>query len=281
MTDRRGRWRGALLGAAAALAALCGGARAADPENAAGAQPYVAQCPLAADFVTVIDVGHTPDVPGAMSARGVPEYEFNLRLARKIDTDLRAAGFARTVLMLTSKAPRAGLFKRAEDANTLGADLFLAIHHDAAPESFLETWQVNGQEQHYSDRFPGHSLYVSQQNGDPRGSLAFAHLLGMELKRRGLQYTAHYTEPYMGRWRHELIDQQAGVYRYDNLVVLMQTHMPAVLLEAGSIINRDEELALETPERQALTSGAVVMAVDAFCTARSPKRPGPVATQHR
>jgi N-acetylmuramoyl-L-alanine amidase len=49
--------------------------------------------------------------------------------------------------------------------------------------------------------------------------------------------------------------------------------MPAVLLEAGSIVNRDEELALETPERQELTSSAVVEAVDAFCTARGKTGP--------
>jgi hypothetical protein len=53
----------------------------------------------------------------------------------------------------------------------------------------------------------------------------------------------------MGRFRHELIDAEAGVYRYDHLIVLHSTVMPAVLLEAGSIVNRQEELELATPER--------------------------------
>ncbi len=48
----------------------------------------------------------------------------------------------------------------------------------------------------------------------------------------------------MGRYRHELIDEEAGVYRYDHLIVLHSAHMPAVLLEAGSIVNRQEELEL-------------------------------------
>ena len=56
----------------------------------------------------------------------------------------------------------------------------------------------------------------------------------------------------MGNRRRELLDAQAGVYRYDQLIVLKDTRMPAVLLEAGSIVNRDEELLLATPERQAL-----------------------------
>jgi N-acetylmuramoyl-L-alanine amidase len=51
----------------------------------------------------------------------------------------------------------------------------------------------------------------------------------------------------MGHYRRELIDADAGVYRFDQLVVLKMTRMPAVLIEAGSIINRPEELELGTP----------------------------------
>jgi hypothetical protein len=47
--------------------------------------------------------------------------------------------------------------------------------------------------------------------------------------------------------------------------------MPAVLLEAGSIINRDEELVVASLERQQLISAAVVDAVDSFCVAQSHK----------
>jgi hypothetical protein len=91
------------------------------------------------------------------------------------------------------------------------------------------------------------------------------------LKARGLQYTPHYTESFMGRWKRILLDAIAGVYRYDTLFVLKKTQMPAVLLEAGSIANRDEELEMASPERQQLISAAVVDAVDSFCAAQSNK----------
>jgi hypothetical protein len=91
------------------------------------------------------------------------------------------------------------------------------------------------------------------------------------LKARGLQYTPHYTESFMGRWKRVLLDAIAGVYRYDTLFVLKKTQMPAVLLEAGSIANRDEELEMASPERQQLISAAVVDAVDRFCAAQSDK----------
>ena len=44
--------------------------------------------------------------------------------------------------------------------------------------------------------------------------------------------------------------------------------MPAVLLEAGSIINRLEELELATPERRSTVAQAVTAAVEEFCTVR-------------
>ena len=73
----------------------------------------------------------------------------------------------------------------------------------------------------------------------------------------------------MGHRRRVLLDAQAGIYRYDELIVLRMTRMPAVLLEAGSIVNRQEELQLASPERRALTSAAVVAAVEEFCAGRA------------
>ena len=73
----------------------------------------------------------------------------------------------------------------------------------------------------------------------------------------------------MGHRRRELVDATNGVYRYDQLIVLRTTHMPAVLLEAGSIINRKEELELAKPQRVALVADAATHAVEAYCDAHS------------
>ena len=75
--------------------------------------------------------------------------------------------------------------------------------------------------------------------------------------------SAVYTTPRITRF--QLIDAEAGVYRYDHLIVLHSTRMPAVLLEAGSIINRQEELELATPERRLIVAEAVTAAVAEFC----------------
>jgi N-acetylmuramoyl-L-alanine amidase len=238
-------------------------------------------------FRVVVDVGHTADVPGADSARGVPEYAFNLQLADTVKQALVASGFTKTVRLITATAPWRGLFERAAHANKMHADLFISIHHDSVPDRLIETWDYNGQKHQFSDRFRGYSIFVSEANGDLKGSLAFGRLLGSELQARGMHYTSHYTLPVMGRYRHQLLDAEAGVYRYDQLIVLRSTRMPAVLLEAGSIVNRQEELELASDERRDRTAAAVVAAVEQFCAARAeakaeqPRAPGIAATPVR
>ena len=96
---------------------------------ASAAKPAAAAC-HPENFRVVVDVGHTAAVPGAMSARGVTEYSFNLALAQDTKQALVDAGFTRTVLLITDKAPPKGLITRAAAANSLPADLFLSIHHE-------------------------------------------------------------------------------------------------------------------------------------------------------
>ncbi len=55
---------------------------------------------------------------------------------------------------------------------------------------------------------------------------------------------------------------------------LRQINKPSVLLEGGSIINRDEELVLATPEHRARISAAAVEAVEKFCALRLPQDAG-------
>jgi N-acetylmuramoyl-L-alanine amidase len=224
----------------------------------------IAKCDRA-DFRVVLDVGHTAEAHGAISARNVPEYDFNLRLAHEIYKSLAEDGFAKTVLLVTHGPAKRSLLERVTVANHMSASLFLSIHHDSVPDSFLEQWEYEGQPSHFSDRFKGHSLFISYENRKLQPSLLFATFLGEQLKDRGLQYASHYTEQFMGRHRRELVDAEVGIYRYDQLVVLRETQMPAVLLEAGSIINRDEELLMTSPDHQALISTAVAVAVETFC----------------
>ena len=219
-------------------------------------------------FRIVLDVGHTAESEGAISARNVAEFVFNRRLAQRIEEKLKADGFAETRLLLTEGKARPSLVKRVAAANNLHADLFLSIHHDSVPDSFLENWEFEGKKSHFSDRFSGYSVFVSRDNPDFKTSLLFAELVGKEMKAQGLQYAQQYATAVMGRYQHPLLNKETGVYSYDKLVVLRKTRMAAVLLEAGSIINRDEELKMDSPERRDVISSGVTAAVKEFCDPR-------------
>jgi N-acetylmuramoyl-L-alanine amidase len=251
-----------------AALALAGGA--ALP---AGAQ--TAACDRSA-WSIVLDPGHTPQNPGAISARGQPELLFNQALAEVVQRRLQQAGFTR-VMRTTDADAAPTLAGRAAVANQVQADVFIALHHDSVQPQYLADWQVDGRPQRYSDRFRGHSIFVSDQNGDPAGSLRLARLLGHELRTRCLVPTLHHAEPIAGEGRL-LLDTWRGIYRFDDLVVLKSTQMPAVLLEAGVIVHRAEELLLRSPARQQQMADALTAAVLAFCAgAAAPEPPPPVA----
>jgi N-acetylmuramoyl-L-alanine amidase len=235
--------------------------------NPAALKPVAPRC-NPSKFRIVLDVGHTAESEGAISARNVSEFVFNLRLAKRIEEKLKAEGFAETRLLLTEGKARRSLVKRVTAANNLAADLFLSIHHDSVPNKFLEDWEFEGKKSHFSDRFSGYSVFVSRRNPDFNTSFAFAELIGKEMKAQGLDYARQYTQPIMGRYQRPLLNKETGVYRYDELIVLRKTQMPAVLLEAGSIINRDEELKMSSSERRDIISSGVTAAVKEFCEPR-------------
>src|SRR6202165_5182705 len=240
--------------------------------NPSALKPVTTMCDPS-KFRIVLDVGHTAESEGAISARNVAEFVFNLRLAQRIEEKLKSEGFTETRLLLTEGKARPSLVKRVAAANDLHANLFLSIRHDSVPNSLLENWECEGKKSHFSDRFSGYSVYVSRGNPDFKTSLAFAELVGKEMKAQGLQYAQQYTQAIMGRNQHPLLNKETGVYSYDKLIVLKSTRMPAVLLEAGSIINRDEELKMDSPEYRDIVSSGVTAAGEGFWDFQIGKRP--------
>jgi N-acetylmuramoyl-L-alanine amidase len=222
-----------------------------------------------AKFRIVLDVGHTAESEGAISARNVAEFVFNLRLAKRIEEKLKDEGFAETRLLVTEGKARPSLFRRVSVANNLHANLLLSIHHDSVPDKFLEKWEFEGKKSYFSDRFSGYSVFVSNKNPHYETSLLFANLVAKEMKAKGLQYAEQYSQPVMGHYQHPLLNKETGVYSYDKLIVLKSAVSPAVLLEAGSISNRDEELNMSSPERQDMITSSVAAAVKEFCDLRS------------
>ncbi len=184
----------------------------------------------------------------------MPEFEFNVALAGVIRNALTLRGTR--VMSIGDDGSMVDLRMRTATAADGGATFFLSIHHDAAQPQYLQRWLWEDVERDYGDQFSGFSLFVSRKNPNVEASLQCASTIGAALKEQGLHATPHHAEPIAGESR-EWADQANGVYYYDELVVLRTATVPAVLLEAGVIVNRDEELALQQPEMRSAISAAV------------------------
>jgi N-acetylmuramoyl-L-alanine amidase len=189
-----------------------------------------------------------------MSARGVPEFEFNAALAKVIRDTL--SSHSTRVVPIAEEGTMVDLRMRTTEAGAGGATFILSIHHDSAQPQYLQPWEWQGVERYYADQFSGFSLFVSRKNPQAEASLRCASTIGAALKAEDLHPSPHHAENIAGENR-EWADEGNGVYYYDELVVLRTATMPAVLLEAGVIVNRREEEVIQQPRMRSAISAAV------------------------
>jgi N-acetylmuramoyl-L-alanine amidase len=202
-----------------------------------------------------IDVGHSIATQGAISARGVAEFEFNRALSLVIDEALRNAGYATTLIAAEGKT--ADLVSRPRRAATSQAALFIAVHHDSAKARFQQDWVYEGKNRKFlDDRFRGFSLFVSRNNPQWPLALRCASAIGARLIAIGQRPSRYHADPVLGSSR-EFADEANGVHFYDNLAVLRHATMPALLFEAGVIVNRDEEALLSRDDTWRATARAI------------------------
>jgi N-acetylmuramoyl-L-alanine amidase len=199
-----------------------------------------------------VDVGHYAAEPGVISASGVPEFEYNLALALDLKAELEKLQLK--VRLIGEKGDYAVLHQRTRDA--AGADLFLSIHHDSVKERLLPR----------AGEFAGFSLFVSRNNPQRRQSLACASRIGRAMKESGFTPSRYHADPELGESR-PFADEANGVHYYDNLAVARSASMPAVLVEAGVIVNRVEEERMADPEVRSRIAAAIAAGVRA-CLAK-------------
>jgi N-acetylmuramoyl-L-alanine amidase len=223
-----------------------------------------AASPCRPTFKIAIDIGHTKEATGAISARGVTEYSFNTQLVDFISSRLKAAGVDNVLAIGARGIGREQLRERSAKINSVLPDLLLSIHHDDTQAIFHKKWMVSGIEREYSDVASGFSIFVSSKNVKFQQSMKFATLLGTALRHEGLTYSHHHAADIDGE-RKKLIDANAGVYLYDDLYVLRNASVPAILLEAGVITDRDEEKRLASDSEKIKLADSVLHAIADYC----------------
>ncbi len=184
------------------------------------------------DTLIVIDAGHGGRDSGAVSITGRKEKDFNLVMSKKFNAKLRAMGY--NTIMTRDDDTFIDLYERPRIANENHADLFISIHANSTGSN---NSAINGVEMLYAPQ--GTSL-VKEGEQAP-----FAKLMLEEvLKATG----AH----------------NRGIVQRPKLVVLRETSMPAVLVEAGFLSNAKEEQLLFTESYQDKIVDAMVRAVDKY-----------------
>src|SRR5882672_3586154 len=197
-------------------------------------------------FLVAVDVGHYYGEPGVISASGRAEFEYNLELASELKDFLNEAGLK--VRMIGERGDYAVLHYRTRDA--AGADLFLSIHHDSVRLSQLPN----------ARQFAGFSLFVSRRNPRADKSLACASAIGSEMRAAGFTPSRYHADPILGENR-PFADEENGVHFYDNLAVAHTARMPAVLFEAGVIVNAAEDARMRDPQIRARIARAIARGV--------------------
>jgi len=180
-------------------------------------------------LLVAIDIGHHPAEPGSLSVSGRAELEFNRDLAFDLQAALDAAGLQ--IRMLDTDEKIEARVKAAE-----GADLLVSIHHDTVPPRFTRD----------ARQFSGFALFVSRENRGAAKSLACASAIGAQLKGVGFFPSRFHADEVLGESR-EFADAANGVHYQDELALVRNAPVPAVLIEAGVIANREEEMRLKHP----------------------------------
>lgn len=183
--------------------------------------------------LVVLDVGHSKTRPGAVSASGVPEFTFNLRLAVAVSHELAQRG----IQVITSGAEEYHVPLAERTAETRDAALFVSLHHDSIQQMFID----EGLSEHYW----GFSVFVSQKNPHWAKSVKCASSVGQQMLFAGEVPSLFHAMNIPGENR-PFVDRQRGVHRYDDLVVLKRSLAPAILVEAGVIANPKEDKRLAT-----------------------------------
>jgi N-acetylmuramoyl-L-alanine amidase len=206
---------------------------------------YLLTIPASAAEV-VLDVGHSRRNPGVISASGIPEWELNRQLAAEVAGHLQQLGVDYRLIGADGKmevlAERTALAEK--DA------LFISLHHDSVQPEGLK--QV--------DRYSGYSLFVSRKNRKNEESLACARKIGDRLLAAGFHPSRYHATPVKGENR-PFADQSRGIHYYDGLAVLRTAQQPAVLIEAGVVVNLQDEIHITGKEGRSRLAEAIAQAV--------------------
>lgn len=213
----------------------------------------------------VVDAGHGGKDPGAIGPNGLREKDVTLAIARKLAVKLRET-LACDVVLTRDNDVFLPLEERTAIANKVGADLFLSVHANAAPnrqafgvETYYLNFSKNDKAAAVAARENGTSL---REVGDLEQILfdLMANAKINESSRLAAEIQKSLVEQ-LGERYDEVRD--LGV-RQGPFYVLLGATMPSVLVETAFISHPREERRLNSRSFQDQSASAIAAAVKNF-----------------
>ncbi len=192
---------------------------------------YLGQRLLGADEVIVIDPGHGGKDPGAIGINNSYEKDIVLDISKKLYERLKSMGYK--VVLTRSTDEYVDNELRADMANKKKAKVFISIHCNALENNNT----TNGAQVLYYSK---ERIYSNSQDDE-----AFAQLVLDEI----------------------LVNTGAanrGIVEREDLIVLNQTNMPAIIVECGFLTNANEADLLLNKEYQYKIVDALSNALEVY-----------------
>lgn len=222
----------------------------------------------------VIDAGHGGKDSGCHGAKKTYEKHITLKIALKLGKYIEDAYPGLKVIYTRKKDVFIPLYERAHLANKHKADLFISIHCNAVPKLTTKGKKVQGTETYVM------GLHTTKENLDVAKRENEVILLEKNYKKNydgfdpnspeGHIMLSMYQDAYQSQSINlaEKIDKQFKVrakrisrgVKQAGFVVLRQTTMPSVLVEAGFLTNISEEKFLKTDYGQNLIASGIYRA---------------------
>jgi N-acetylmuramoyl-L-alanine amidase len=237
------------------LASVLAGARAdAATKEAPTRKPDRSQ-PAVQRRLVVIDPGHGGHDPGAIGVRGTLEKEITLDISREIARRLR--GMRGVVAKLTRDDDTfLPLADRVAVAREAGADLFISIHADSAPNREARGLSAYTLSDKASDDF-SFALAKQENLADGAGGIDLRHTRP-QVAAILSDLVARHTVSASLMAKSSLVEGAGRTLRLldnpkrsANFAVLKAPDVPSVLIETGFLSNeRDEELLRDQSQRR-------------------------------
>jgi N-acetylmuramoyl-L-alanine amidase len=218
--------------------------------------------------LVVIDPGHGGRDPGALGASGRNvEKDVTLLIARELRDRLAKGGRVRIALTRDGDATLT-LEDRAAIARRLGADLFLSVHADSAPNPVARGATAYSLSEVASDadaalraaRESGEEAVASLADGSVRAVLA--DLAARDTMAASADFAGRLLRKAEGK-----VLLRPEPHRFAAFRVLRRSEAPAVLFEAGYLSNAEDEAVLLDPLQRGRIVEALAQAIEAQAAA--------------